>query len=121
MPLVPAQCTQCGAIVKVDDTKAANICHYCGTAFVTEKAINNYHITNNMNISNATINVSGLSTENLLLRAEQFEVQGDFEKAKEYYNRVLDIEATNQVALSKLAQMSNLYFGQAFFLRSCML
>lgn len=113
MPLVPAQCTQCGAIVKVDDTKEANICHYCGTAFVTEKAINNYHITNNMNISNATINVSGLSAENLLLRAEQFEAQGDFEKAKEYYNRVLDIEATNQVALSKLEQMSNLYFGQA--------
>ena len=112
MPLVPAQCTQCGAIVKVDDTKEANICHYCGTAFVTEKAINNYHITNNMNISNATINVSGVSVENLLLRAEQFETQGDFEKAKEYYNRVLDIEATNQVALSKLEQMSSLYIGQ---------
>lgn len=65
-----------------------------------------------MNISNATINVSGVSVENLLLRAEQFETQGDFEKAKEYYNRVLDIEATNQVALSKLEQMSSLYIGQ---------
>lgn len=112
MPLVPAQCTQCGAIVKVDDTKDANICHYCGTAFVTEKAINNYHITNNMNISNATINVSGVSAENLLLRAEQFEGQGDYTKAKEYYNRVLDIDATNQTALRGLERLSSLYFGQ---------
>lgn len=111
MPLVPAKCTQCGANITVDDSKDAAICEFCGTAFVTEKAINNYHITNNVNISNATINIAGASVENLILRAEQFEAQGDYEKAKEYYNRALDIDATNQTVISKLEALSYLYFG----------
>ncbi len=47
----PAICTQCGAQIKVDPNKEAAICPSCGTAFITEKAINNYEI------QNATINV----------------------------------------------------------------
>lgn len=112
MPFVPAKCTQCGANITVDDSKEAAICEFCGTAFVTEKAINNYHITNNVNISNATINVAGANVDNLLLRAEQYEEQGDFEKAKEYCNRVLDIDATNQIAQSKLKRLSAIYLGK---------
>ena len=42
MPLVPAVCTQCGAPIEVDNAKEAGICPHCGTAFITEKAINNY-------------------------------------------------------------------------------
>ena len=59
MPLVAAKCTQCGANIEVDDTKEAGICKYCGTAFITEKAINNYtnYITNNTNISANVVNV----------------------------------------------------------------
>ena len=45
MGLVAAKCTQCGANIEVDDTNDAGICKYCGTAFVTEKVINNYNIT----------------------------------------------------------------------------
>ena len=112
MPLVPAKCTECGANVTVDDSKDAAVCEFCGTAFITEKAINNYHITNNLNISNATINVTGVGVENLILRAEQFESKGDYEKAIEYYNRALDIDATNKTALSKLEALSNLFFGK---------
>ena len=84
MPLVSARCTQCGANITVDNTKDAAVCEFCGTAFITEKAISNFNITNNVNISNATINVSGASVENLILRAEQFEAQGQYEKAIEY-------------------------------------
>ena len=51
MALVPAQCPQCGGNIKVDDTKEAGICEYCGTAFITEKAINNYYVTNHINAS----------------------------------------------------------------------
>ena len=40
MALVPAICTQCGAQIEVDDTHEAGICKFCGTAFITEKAIN---------------------------------------------------------------------------------
>ena len=37
-----AICTQCGAPIQVDENKDAGICPNCGTAFVTEKVINNY-------------------------------------------------------------------------------
>ena len=55
MALVPAVCTQCGAAIEVDNSKEAGICKHCGTAFITEKAINNY-VTNN--VSNITNNVT---------------------------------------------------------------
>lgn len=62
MPLVPAICTQCGAQIEVDDTYEAGICKHCGTAFITEKAINNYNVTNN--ISAQTVNIIGTSPTN---------------------------------------------------------
>ncbi len=43
MAKVPAKCTQCGANIEIDDAADAGICPYCGTAFVTQKAINNYN------------------------------------------------------------------------------
>ena len=45
MGLIAAKCTQCGANIQIDDTKEAGICEFCGTAFITEKAINNYNIS----------------------------------------------------------------------------
>lgn len=73
MGFVAAKCTECGADIEVDDTKEAGICKYCGTAFINEKAINNYntYITNNYTTTNNfaganvtiqqnTINVDGL-------------------------------------------------------------
>ena len=53
--MVAAKCTQCGANITVDDTKEAGICEFCGTAFITEKVINNYNTTNNYHIE--TVNV----------------------------------------------------------------
>ena len=50
MALVPARCTQCGGAIEVDNTQEAGVCKHCGTAFITEKAINNY--TTNYNITN---------------------------------------------------------------------
>ena len=61
MGLVAAKCTQCGANIEVDASKEAGVCSHCGTAFITEKVINNYtihnHNTVNNNIAHATINV----------------------------------------------------------------
>lgn len=62
MPLVPAICTQCGAQIEVDNTHEAGVCKYCGTAYITEKAINNYNVTNN--ISAQTVNIIGGSATN---------------------------------------------------------
>ena len=57
MPLVEAKCTKCGAALTVDDSKEAMVCQYCGEAFIVEKAINNYNITNN--IQAGVVNVYG--------------------------------------------------------------
>lgn len=42
MDMVEAKCPNCGAKIKVDKGKDSGICEYCGSAFVTEKAINNF-------------------------------------------------------------------------------
>ena len=48
MALIAAKCTQCGANIEVDKSREAGICPHCGTAFITEKVINNYSITYNI-------------------------------------------------------------------------
>lgn len=105
MAFIPAKCTQCGASIEVDDTRDAGICKFCGTAFVTEKVINNY------NIQNATINVAGVDINNLLLRATQFENANDVDKAIEYYNRVLDIDANRSEAIQGIKRLTKYYIG----------
>ena len=66
MPLVAAKCTSCGASLEVDNTKEAAICPYCDTAYIVEKAINNYNITNN--ISANTVNIYN-GTVDFVIRA----------------------------------------------------
>ena len=67
MPLVPAICTQCGAALQVESTADASICQHCGTPFITEKAINNYNVTNN--ISAGVVNVYGGDSSGFVIRA----------------------------------------------------
>ena len=50
MPLVKAQCTNCGAALEVDSSNDAAICPFCGTPYVVEKAIHQYvtNVTNHI-------------------------------------------------------------------------
>ena len=57
MALVAAKCPQCGANLNVDETKDACVCEYCGTPFITEKAINNYNSDYGILISNRTFSI----------------------------------------------------------------
>lgn len=68
MGFVAAKCTECGADIEVDETREAGICKYCGTAFITEKAINNYNVTNN--ISNSVVHIYNNANDNI------FETEG---------------------------------------------
>lgn len=97
MPLVPAICTQCGANIEVDNTHEAGVCKYCGTAFITEKVINNYttNITNNNTFVGATVNIADKRAESMiamlkknLKKGEWVDFSINFDKAKEldYYN-----------------------------------
>ena len=56
------KCTNCGATLTVDNDKEAAICQYCNSAFIVEKAINNYNITNNINAN--VVNIYGSDTGN---------------------------------------------------------
>ena len=57
MPLVKAQCTNCGAALEVDNTKEAAVCPYCNTPYIVEKAINNYTTNITNNIQAQTVNI----------------------------------------------------------------
>lgn len=98
--LVPAKCTGCGASLEVDIRESAAICPYCNNAYIVEQAINNYNVKmdGNINVSSATINVSGVNITNLLVRAKDFRLKNEFENALAYYEQVLDIDFTNQEA-----------------------
>lgn len=73
MPLVEAKCTNCGAALQVDDQKDAAVCQYCNSAFIVEKAIQNYEIHNSYKIENANIIIHDeKSVENRLAAADKY-------------------------------------------------
>lgn len=96
MPIVPAKCTQCGSNLEIDSSKDAGICPYCGTAFITEKAINNYnsYVTNNNNFNGATINYYGnkMMLDKHLANARRAKAKGDWEEVEKYYNYAEEVD-----------------------------
>ena len=65
MALVAAKCTECAASIEVDDSKDAGICNFCGTAFVTQKVVQNINKT--FNVEQMVIQ-GGVTVENLLIK-----------------------------------------------------
>ena len=57
MALVNAKCTNCGGVLQVDKSKDAMVCPYCGAAFIVEKAVQNFNVTNN--ITAEVVNIYG--------------------------------------------------------------
>lgn len=92
MGLVAAKCPQCGANINVDEEKDAGICEYCGTAFITEKAINNYNTYVTNNYAGASINVVGGNLDNLLKMAENAIEAENASEALNYVNKALEID-----------------------------
>ncbi len=91
MPLVNAKCTNCGAPLQVDNTHEAAVCQYCGSAFIVEKAIQNYnyHITNNITAQNVIVAGKGeMEKERLLQNAKTNEDFKEYNKAYEIYKQV---------------------------------
>lgn len=100
MGFVAAKCTQCGANIEVDESKEAGVCKYCGTAFVTEKAINNYNTYTTNDYDGATINIlNAINIEDLLELAQMAEAAGNWEEANQYYTRALEQAPNNKKAL----------------------
>jgi len=108
--LVPGTCTNCGASLQVNPDLKTAICPACGTPYIVQQAINNFniHSTGNIRIENAVISVPGANAKNYVLRAVGLEQQFELEKALEYYNKALDIDASNRNALISVARINEL-------------
>lgn len=91
MGLIAAKCTQCGANIEVDETKEAGICKYCGTAFITEKAINNYKINAEKVIVNSdNVNISSYDIESALVAVEKL-IKGElYDDAKKMIKEIIE-------------------------------
>lgn len=91
MPLVAAKCTQCGANIEIDDSQEAGICKYCGTAFITEKAINNYKINAEKVIVNSeNVNISNYDIESALVAVEKLIKGKLFDDAKKMIKEIIE-------------------------------
>ncbi|MBE7074941.1 MAG: hypothetical protein E7376_03080 [Clostridiales bacterium] len=97
MALVPAKCTQCGASVEVDNEKEAAICSHCGTAFIVEKAINNYNITNNItnHIHADVVNVVSENIDDYIRNAHAAYKFEDYKTLEENTDKILKLDPTN--------------------------
>ncbi|MCM1473763.1 MAG: leucine-rich repeat domain-containing protein [Muribaculaceae bacterium] len=74
MPFVEAKCTNCGAVLSVDNTKNLWICNYCQTPFIFEKSINNYNVTDYNNITANTVNVFDEKEPDFVIRNGKLKV-----------------------------------------------
>lgn len=93
MPLVDAKCTNCGAPLKVDNTKDAAICEFCGSAYIVKNAIQNYkyYVTNNISANNVIISSKGdIEKERLLSNAIKFVELGEYKKADELLLNIMN-------------------------------
>ena len=101
MPLVAAKCTQCGADLQIDNTRDFFFCNYCGAKMFVEKQYIEH---------SGKVSISGMaSEESLLERGFIFIKDGEFSKADEYFERVLDANPKNWRAyLGKLLCSLNL-------------
>lgn len=96
MGLIVLKCSNCGAELEIDDDRNLVFCSYCGAKMLVEKQ---------------EVNIEGMPTAlSLLKRAKQFEEQGEYEKSREYYNRVLDIDPDNEEAQIGLQKKFRLEF-----------
>lgn len=94
MALVAARCTQCNGEIEVDDTKEAGICRYCGTAFITEKAINYYntYVTNHNSFAGAVININSRDCSKYVELAESARGANNWGECYKYASSALEID-----------------------------
>jgi len=113
MALVAAKCTECGAAIEVEDTKDAGICSFCGTAFITQKVINQHHTHVTKHITKTVFGIEGKSAEDFCEKAETFIKLDDWEKAKVAYEQATEIDPANYLGWFGLAKWHTRNFSNA--------
>lgn len=98
-------CPNCSAVINVEKQLDFCFCTYCGTkVFIPQMNANN---DNNINIVVNNEIKHGESAENFVYRARSFENEEDYDNAEIYYNRALDIDATNIEAQEGLKRIQS--------------
>ena len=125
---VPAMCPNCNAHLNVNQSTKIARCDNCGTECLVQDAIKTLTVKGNVQVGNATINVSGINTDALLQRVEIVLSDGDFKGAIEKCNTILDSDPTNGNAYffmlladlrckhsTDLANQENLFDGNPYY------
>ncbi|MDO5296272.1 MAG: zinc ribbon domain-containing protein [bacterium] len=86
--LVPAKCTSCGDTIQVDRDKEAAVCPSCGSAFIVEKAINNYGTI--INAQKVEFHTDGITVDNLLSLALEEAQNKKYSEAAAYLTQVME-------------------------------
>ena len=119
MSLVQAKCTSCGANLTVNPDNEASVCKYCGTAFITEKAIDNFNATINsesVSISGQVVNIFQ-NTSNNEKSIEELIENGKAHLAILFSNKE-DSDALKQISKEILDKDPRNFFGNYFLLVS---
>lgn len=90
MNFVAALCPNCSANIQVDENANKCFCQYCGTQIIVDEAVQKIQGTVKLDLTK--------QIENYLIRANEFFSMKRYEDAESYYNKVLDIDATNSEA-----------------------
>lgn len=77
------KCPNCGASMEIQENRDFAFCSFCGTKIIVNEVVE----VNRENEIN-----------NLLNRAYEYEMKHDYAKAREYCNKVLDIDSKNEFA-----------------------
>ena len=86
------KCPNCGASMEIEESREFAFCSFCGTKIIVKEDVS-------INRDN--------EINNLLNRAYEFEMKHDYEKAREYCNKVLDIDSNNEFARALEARLDN--------------
>ncbi len=85
-------CPNCGASMEFEDNREFAFCSFCGTKIMLNEKV--------------TISRKD-EIQNLLNRAYEYEEKHDYLKAKDYCNRVLDIDSSNEYARALEERLQN--------------
>ena len=87
--MIALRCPCCHGEIELAQDEEFGFCQYCGTKMLINPA---QRISGEISISHKH------EIENYLARAQDFEKDGELQKAEVYYNRVLDLDYNNQAA-----------------------
>ncbi|MCL2861919.1 MAG: hypothetical protein FWE22_05880 [Firmicutes bacterium] len=102
---VAAKCTACNASIEVDDEKDAGICNFCGTAFVTQKVINEHHTHVTKNVTKNVFGIGSKTYEDFCEDGDTFLKLREWEKAEEAFKQATTINPKSYLGWLGLARV----------------